>query len=290
MNGNGAFAERYFHSQDDLPIYYRDYGDPLAPPPPVLCLTGLTRNSRDFAAVASRLAAGGRRVLCMDYRGRGKSGFDREWMNYRAQNYASDVKQMLTAANIHRVVVIGTSLGGLVAMVLGVMMPTALAGVVLNDIGPRVAAEGRARIAGYVGRDVHLPDYATGAARLREQYGAVFPGLSAERWLEYARATFIDDTERGGVRLNYDMNLGRALRAQANELMPDLWALYRSLRHVPVLAIRGKMSDVLDAATFDRMAEEKSDLTRLTLDYRGHVPLLEEPECTDAIDRFLARV
>jgi pimeloyl-ACP methyl ester carboxylesterase len=289
MTANGAFAEKYFRSQDDIPIYYRDYGDPLAKAPPVLCLTGLTRNSRDFAAVASRLSHG-RRVLCMDYRGRGKSGHDPEWLNYRAQNYAGDVKQLLTAANVHRVIVIGTSLGGLVAMVMGVMMPTALAGVVLNDIGPMVAADGRARIAGYVGVDVHLPDYAAGAERLRQQYGAVFPGLSAERWLEYARATFIDDTRRGGVRLNYDLNLGRALRAQANELMPDLWALYRSLRHVPMLAIRGLMSDVLDAATFDRMAVEKPDLTRLNLPYRGHVPLLEEPECIDAIDSFLARV
>ncbi len=283
---NEDFAERRFRSQDDIAIYYRDYGDPLSPHTPVLCLSGLTRNSRDFATLARRLAPR-QRVLCMDYRGRGKSGYDPNWDNYRPQTYVGDVIHLLAAANIHHVVVVGTSLGGLVAMGLGVARPTVLAGVVLNDIGPYVADEGRARIATYVGIDVRMPNWVAAGQLLQRQFGPAFADFDEARWTEYARATFTEETPGGPLRLNYDLHLGDALRAQATQPIPDLWPLYRSLRNIPVLAIRGALSDVLDAATFERMAAEKPDLQRLVIDYRGHVPLLDEPESVDAIDRFL---
>jgi pimeloyl-ACP methyl ester carboxylesterase len=283
---NGGYAERTFRAQDDVPIYYRDYGDPLSPLTPVLCLTGLTRNSRDFDALARRLAPT-RRVLCMDYRGRGKSGNDPDWTNYKPETYANDVIHMLAAVNLHHVVIIGTSLGGLVAMGLGILRPTALAGVVLNDIGPHVAVEGRARIASYVGIDVRMPDWAAAGQHLRRHFGPVFADFDQARWEDYARSTFVEETAGGALRLNYDLRLGDAVRAQASQPTPDLWALYKGLRHIPVLAIRGALSDVLDADTFERMAAEKPDLQRLVIGYRGHVPLLDEPESTDAIDRFL---
>jgi pimeloyl-ACP methyl ester carboxylesterase len=288
-NANGGFAERAFRAQDDVPIYYRDYGDPFSPLPPVLCLSGLTRNSRDFAQLAARLAPT-RRVLCMDYRGRGKSGYDPDWRNYRPEVYAGDVVHLLAAANLHHVVIVGTSLGGLVAMGLSVLRPTVLAGVVLNDIGPHVAAEGRARIASYVGIDVRMPDWAAAGEHMRRNFGRVFADLDEARWIDYARSTFVEETAGGPLRLNYDLHLGDALREQAKHPIADLWPLYGGLRHIPVLAIRGALSDVLDADTFERMAVEKPDLQRLVIGYRGHVPLLNEPESVDAIDRFLGSI
>ena len=110
------------------------------------------------------------------------------------------------------------------------------------------------------------------------------------RWIDYARSTFVEETAGGPLRLNYDLHIGDALREQAKQPIGDLWPLYRGLRHIPVLAIRGALSDVLDADTFERMAVEKPDLQRLVISYRGHVPLLDESESIDAIDRFLAAI
>ena len=288
MSPRADFVERRFHAQDDLDLYYRDYNAESRERAAVLCLTGLTRNSKDFHRLASRLGAG-RRVLCPDYRGRGRSAYDPNWRTYAPPAYVADVMALLAASNVHRVVVIGTSLGGLVAMGLAAALPAALAGVVLNDVGPEIAEEGRTRIAGYVGRDVRFPDYATAGQALKAQFSRAYPDLSDERWTDYARNTFTEDSAAGNLRLDYDLKLGDALREQAAQPLPDLWPLYRGLANIPTLAVRGVLSDVLSEATFDRMAEEKSDLIRASVPNRGHVPLLDEPESQAALDDFLAR-
>src|SRR5579883_2367118 len=136
-----SYRERHFRAQDDLELYYRDYGDPASPRLPALCLTGLTRNARDYEGLAERLSAE-RRVVSPDYRGRGRSQYDRDWRNYRPEVYLSDIRHLLIAANLERVVVIGTSLGGILAMALGVLQPAAVAAVVLNDVGPELGASG----------------------------------------------------------------------------------------------------------------------------------------------------
>lgn len=288
MNAGMSFVERRFHAQDDLDLYFRDYNPESRERAAVLCLTGLTRNSKDFHRLASRLGSG-RRVLCPDYRGRGRSAYDPNWRNYAPPAYVADVMALLAAANVHRIVIIGTSLGGLVAMGLAAALPTALAGVVLNDVGPEIAEEGRIRIAGYVGRDVRFPDYATAGQALKAQFSRAYPDLSDERWTDYARNTFTEDPAAGNLRLDYDLKLGDALREQANQPLPDLWPLYRGLANVPMLAVRGVLSDVLSQATFDCMAQEKPDLVRVSVPNRGHVPLLDEPESQAALDDFLAR-
>lgn len=288
MSAGTSFVERRFHAQDDLDLYYRDYNPESRERAAVLCLTGLTRNSKDFHRLASRLGAG-RRVLCPDYRGRGRSAYDPNWRSYAPPAYVADVMALLAAANVHRVVIIGTSLGGLVAMGLGAALPTALAGVVLNDVGPEIAEEGRIRIAGYVGRDVRFPDYATAGQALKAQFSRAYPDLSDERWTDYARNTFTEDSAAGNLRLDYDLKLGDALREQAAQPLPDLWPLYRGLANIPTLVVRGALSDVLSQATFDRMAQEKPDLVRVSVPNRGHVPLLDETESQAALDDFLAR-
>lgn len=278
------FAERFYRARDDLPLHYRDYGAPLSPRRPVLCLPGLNRNAADFHDLAVRLSKT-RRVICPDYRGRGKSARDRNWRNYRPEVYLDDLAHLLTLTNLHSVVVVGTSLGGLLAMGMAVARPTALAGVLLNDVGPEIRRDGLARILSYVGRDAPQPDWPSAAAYLR----TVLPHLSLEtpeQWMSLARRTFREG-EDGLLHVNWDTAIARPL-GRPHRAVPDLWPLFRALRPIPVLALRGALSDVLAPDTFDRMGREHPGMIRVTIPKVGHVPMLDEPEAREAIDAFLA--
>ncbi|MFQ6017622.1 MAG: alpha/beta fold hydrolase [Kiloniellaceae bacterium] len=282
----GAFRERTFSAQDGLRLYYRDYGDPLATGTPLVCLCGLTRNSKDFHDLARRLARD-RRVICPDYRGRGRSAYDPQWRNYTPQVVLNDVIQLLAASNLHHVVICGTSFGGLLAMSLAVAAPMALAGVILNDVGPELNRDGTQRILDYVSRDRPQPNWAAAIAEIKR----FFPALSLaseDDWRRFTEATFREG-EDGRLHFDWDVALARPL-VENRIPKPDLWPLYRALRHRPVLAIRGGLSDVLSAETFARMAAEKPDLIQVTLPDVGHVPTLNEPEAERAIDDFLARI
>ena len=282
------FQEHRFRSNDGLELYYRDYGDRTADVTPVVCLSGLTRTSKDFHDLALRLSKQ-RRVVCPDYRGRGHSAWDPDYRNYKPETYVADLIDLMAAAGLHHVAIIGTSLGGLLSMAMAAFQPTALAGVVLNDVGPEITPGGASRIAGYVGNDVRFPDYEAAAAALKQQFGGAYPDVDHGAWLASAKRSFVDDGA-GTLRLDYDLALGKALQEQADTPLPDLWPFFRALSHVPVLAIRGALSDVLSESTFKRMADEMPGITQITLGNRGHVPNLDEPECLAAIDEFLSHV
>ncbi|MBN9529362.1 MAG: alpha/beta hydrolase [Alphaproteobacteria bacterium] len=288
MKQEHPYVERVVHAEDDVALAYRVYGADRTERTPLLCLTGLTRNARDFDPIGRRHGAE-RRVLCLDWRGRGKSGYDPNYQNYAPPTYVRDVMALLAAENVHRVVILGTSLGGLVAMGLAAAVPALIAGIVLNDIGPVVSEDGRRRIAGYVGRDTRFPDLASAAAALRQQFGGAYPDLSPEGWMTQAENTFTRDEAAGNWRLDYDLKLGDAVREQATGTVPDLWPLFGALKPIPTLVIHGKLSDVLDQPTVERMRREKPDLQLCTVPNRGHVPLLDEPECVGALDDFLKR-
>ena len=286
MNGI-AWQERYFESSDGLSLYYRDYhpaeeSDRL----PVLCLPGLTRNSRDFEALALRLQRAGRRVLTPDLRGRGRSQHDPDWSNYQPTTYLSDLAALQAAAGAERVVVVGTSLGGILAMLIAATRPAAIAAAVLNDVGPEIAPEGLQRIAQYVGRHIPVGSWEEAAAQARATYGLALPDLTDAQWLAFARRSYVEVD--GVPRLDMDPMIGEAVRAAPSGAAPDLWPVYGALRPLPALAVRGELSDVLSEATFERMALEKPDLRRVTVARRGHPPLLDEPECVLAIDEFLS--
>jgi pimeloyl-ACP methyl ester carboxylesterase len=279
------FREKRLRGQDGLALYYRDYGDPLSPRPPLLCLTGLTRNSADFADLAER-HAGERRVLCLDYRGRGRSAYDSDWRNYDPRVYVSDIAHLIAANDLHRIVAVGTSLGGVLVMALAVVKPTVLAAAVLNDIGPDVVAGGFTRILDYIGEDQPQPDWASAVRYLRE----LLPTLSIrsdEGWLKMARATYRQG-EDGLLHFDWDVKLARPLLAQRG-VVPNLWPFFRALRRVPTLALRGALSDVLSIETFERMALAKPDLERVTVPDAGHAPTFNEPEAAAAIDAFIRR-
>ena len=280
-----AWQDRYFESSDGLRLYYRDYAAAEPGRLPVLCLPGLTRNSRDFETVALRLQRT-RRILSPDLRGRGRSQYDPQWRNYHPGTYLGDLARLLADAGVERVVLLGTSLGGILSMLIASTAPRVPAGVILNDIGPEVAAEGLQRIAAYVGRGGPVRNWEEAARQMRATYGVAMPDASDADWHAFARRSY---TEVDGVPcLDVDPGIGEAVRAAPAGAAPDLWPVFAALRPVPTLAIRGALSDVLSHATFERMAAEKPDLRRLTVARRGHPPLLDEPECVAAIDAFLA--
>lgn len=239
----------------------------------------------DFHRVALRLSAE-RRVLCPDYRGRGKSDYDPNPNNYIPPTYLNDLRHLLTLSGVHHVVIIGTSLGGLIAMAMSLMMPSAIKGVVLNDIGPEIASNGRDRILNYIGTDSSPPNWDAAVNELK----SLFPNLSLntdDEWLEVAQATYrLDD--KGVFHPNWDIKIVKPLRRPAS--IPDLWPIFHALDHVPVLGIRGALSDLLLPETFEQMAATHPEFTAVTIPDTGHVPSLWEPESERAIDTFLDRL
>lgn len=276
--------ERTFSTQDGLRLYYRDYGDPLSSAVPVLCLSGLTRNSKDFHRLASRLSAE-RRVLCLDYRGRGRSDYDPDWCNYVLATYVRDIRHLMVAASVHRVVVIGTSLGGILGMALAVATPGRLAGVVLNDIGPAVHRGGMDQIIANLRSARAQPDWESVINGMRERFDWISPDDGAA-WAELARNQYREGDD-GMLHPDWDIKLLKPL-LHDRPSSDGLWLMFRALRHVPTLALRGALSNVLSARTFDRMAAEHPNLLRVTVAGVGHAPTLREPEAERAIDAFLA--
>jgi len=281
-----AWRDCYFESPDRLMLYYREYPVPGTDRLPVVCLPGLTRNSRDFESLALRMQRAGRRVLAPDLRGRGRSQYDPNWTNYHPGTYLGDIEALQAAADAERVVVVGTSLGGILAMLIAATRPAAIAGAVLNDVGPEIAPEGLQRISQYVGRAAPVASWEEAAAQTRATYELALPDLTDEEWLAYARRSYVE--VEGQLRLAMDPMIGEAVRAAPAGAAPDLWPVFGALAPLPALALRGEFSDILSEGTFERMGREKPDLRRVTVRRRGHVPLLDEPECVDAIDEFLA--
>jgi len=279
-----AYREGTISVQDGLALYYRDYGDRLGAKTPVLGLAGLTRNSADFDELAERISSE-RRVLCPDYRGRGRSAYDRDWRHYDPYTYINDISHLLAAAGVGRAVIVGTSMGGLLAMGLAALRPTSVAGVVLNDIGPDVASPGLARILQYVGVDHPQTDWEGAVRFLKELLPSLAPTADDAWWRRHAEATYRKGPD-GRLHFDWDVRLAKPL-AHQQAVAPDLWTLYRGLRRIPTLAFRGALSDVLSQDVFRRMALEKPDLVCVTVPDTGHTPSLTEPQATSALDAFL---
>lgn len=283
---SAGFTEHRYSATDGLSLYYRRYGDPLAKQLPVLCLSGLVRNSGDYHELALRLARE-RMVVCPDYRGRGRSAYDADWRRYRPETYLRDLNQLMIIEGLARVVVVGTSMGGLLAMGLAVSRPSAIAGVVLNDIGPDLQEEGVARILDYIGRDHPQPDLDTAVGELKRLFPLLgFP--DAAKWRRLAEGTY-QRGEDGLLHVDWDVNLARALLPDGQP-PADLWRLFHALRDRPILVLRGGQSDILTEATLARMIAARPDMSHVTLPGIGHVPALDEPQSLEAIDAFLARI
>ena len=253
----------------------------------MLCLAGLSRNSRDFHSLALALAGPGgvgREVYTLDSRGRGLSESDLNWKNYSLLVELNDALDFMTMSGLHGAAVVGTSRGGLIAMLMAVLRPNAIAAAVLNDIGPVIEPEGLARIVAYVGRMPLPADWEEAARVVYEMNKRQFPAVSAADWADHARALFNDDN--GLPALGYDPNIAKAFSPMDGP-MPELWQQFSALGRVPVLAIRGENSDVLSAKTLDEMRTRHPRLEVFTVRGQGHAPLLRDVPTISTIASFL---
>jgi pimeloyl-ACP methyl ester carboxylesterase len=287
-----GYAELSVSAVDGLRLFARDYGPPASSALPVVCLPGLARTSADFHDLASALARDEkrpRRVLALDYRGRGRSEYDKDWRNYDVRVELGDVLQVLTVAGIEEAVFVGTSRGGIITMGIAAARPALLRGVVLNDIGPAIDGKGLARIRGYVGKLPAPADWTQAADIAKNLMSAQFPRLEPEDLQVFARATW---KESGGrLALDYDHALIKTLEAIDLEApLPALWFLFEGLKNVPVLALRGANSDILSAETLEAMAKAHPKLEAVTIPDQGHAPLLHRRDAIQTIKRFVARL
>ena len=270
-----------FTTSDGLGLHYRDEGQGA----PVLCLAGLTRNGDDFQWLAPHLK--GRRLIRLDYRGRGLSDHAADPVTYTIAREGQDVVELLDHLGLDRVTVIGTSRGGLIAMGLAATVPGRLAGVVLNDIGPEVAASGIARIMDYVGKTPDLPNLEVAAQKLAQANAQAFPGVPLARWRAQAAAMWAEKPG-GGLALRYDAHLRDALTGQAGTgEVVDLWPYFDALAPLPVAVLRGANSDLLSPDTFARMQARHPQLIAAEIPGRGHVPFLDEAPALEAIHALL---
>ncbi|GER08511.1 alpha/beta hydrolase [Iodidimonas muriae] len=280
------YLSRTVISADGLRLHYRDYPNAETTALPVLCLHGLTRNSADFHDLALHLAPHFR-VLAMDVRGRGLSEHDPNPENYHPGTYVADVLALLAQENISKLVVIGTSMGGLIGMALAAQNPDLLSGLVLNDIGPEIDPAGLTRIKGYVGAVEPAKDWDDAIAHMKAINGQALPGLSQAQWERFTRGLYHENAD-GRPVLAYDPAISMAVKA-GEVAPPSMWALYEALSVTPVLVLRGTQSDILSTKTVQDMVQKHPDCTACSVHNRGHAPLLDEPESLAAIDAFLNR-
>ncbi|WP_375402506.1 alpha/beta fold hydrolase [uncultured Sphingomonas sp.] len=284
----GGYEDRYWWSPDGLRLHYRDYPGGDAGRPPILCLPGLTRNARDFAEIAARLSPTWR-VLALDFRGRGESGYAKDPMSYAPLTYVQDVDALLEEQRIGRFAAIGTSLGGIVTMLLAGAERGRLVGALLNDVGPDIDPRGLERIRGYVGRASSWPTWMHAARGVQEANGTIHPDWGIEDWLAMAKRTHRLNSA-GRIVLDYDLRIADPFRMPGNEAGPDMWRALDALAGTPTLVVRGERSDVLAAATAERMTATLPHGELATVAGVGHAPTLTEPELEQPIARWLGRV
>ncbi len=280
----------FISASDGLRLHARCYGRRSSAALPVVCLPGLARTAEDFTALAQALAGDERRprcVIALDYRGRGRSEYDRDPDNYSFQVELGDVLAVMTALDAMPAVLVGTSRGGILSMLLAAVRPTAIAGVVLNDIGPVIEPKGLMRIKGYVGKLPQPRSFEEGAEVLRRLFDAQFPKLGPDDWLAAAHRTFRE--ENGALVTTYDPKLRQTLEGVNFEKpFPPLWKEFDALAQRPVMVIRGENSDILTPATVEAMRARRAALETLEVPDQGHAPLLAEPDTIARILDFVA--
>jgi pimeloyl-ACP methyl ester carboxylesterase len=284
-------SDHYVTAQDGLRLHVREHGDRTAPGLPVVCLPGLARTTADFDRLAAALAGDPdrpRRVLALDYRGRGLSDHDRDPGNYSLPVELADVMTVLTARAVGAAVFVGTSRGGLITMALAAVRPAAIAGAVLNDIGPVIEPQGLMRIKSYVGRLPQPRGFEEGADILRRLFGAQFTRLSDADWLASAHRNWRQ--QDGRLVLAYDPRLSHALASvDAAHPLPPLWPQFDALGNVPLMVMRGANSDILSAATVAAMQARRRDTVVVEIPDQGHAPLLAEADTIARIGIFVAK-
>ena len=279
------FEDRFVTVSDGLRLHYRDYqgaGDR----PPLLCLPGLTRNSRDFAELAERYSPRFR-VIALEFRGRGQSDYDPEPMRYNPLTYANDGRQLLDQLGIAQAIFVGTSLGGLVTMTVAATAPQYIAASIINDVGPDVHVDGIERILTYVGKDRRFSSWDEAADAIAVNNGPAFEHYGHDDWVKMAKRNCREDN--GEIRFDYDMAIAEPFKASGPTPNVDLWPIFQALAKKPLLVVRGAKSDLLTEETTAKMQQVAPGMKLATVSGVGHAPELNEPEALAAIDEFLGQ-
>lgn len=282
------YTDVWYHSSDGLRLYARDYScsaDGSECPPTVLCMHGLTRNSADFAGLAEHLSKN-YRVLAADQRGRGRSQYDSVTGNYTPLTYVQDMFTLLDESRVDEVILVGTSMGGLMSLLMAAMQPGRVRAMVINDIGPEIDPRGLERIKSYVGKAQPVSNWEEAVAQARAIAGIAFPDFSEEQWLDFARGVYHE--ENGVFKLAYDPAIAQPMAEDdAGVVPPDLWAVFEAVASIPILVVRGESSDILARECVEGMRSRKADLQVAEIPRRGHAPTLDETASRAAIDNFL---
>jgi pimeloyl-ACP methyl ester carboxylesterase len=282
-----TWSDSYWWSNDGLRLHYRDYaGDPSRPP--IICIPGLTRNARDFEGVAERLA-GEWRLICVDLRGRGESAYAKDAMTYVPITYLQDMEALIRTLELDRFTLFGTSLGGLVTMLLAMSDNSRLAGALINDIGPVIEQKGIDHIRAYVGRSQSWPTWLHAARALSEANRDRYPDWKLDQWLVFAKRLCRLNAS-GRIVLDYDMRIAEPFKMPGGDTGFDMWTAFAGLKGVPSLVLRGELSDLLSSATVEEMEAQNPELESVVVPRVGHAPTLDEPASIEAIDRLLARL
>ena len=277
------YADRYFTVRDGLKLHYRDYPG-SADKPPILCLPGLTRNAKDFADLAERYSPRFR-VIAPDFRGRGMSEYDAVPARYLPPTYTQDVIELMDQLAIDQAIFVGTSLGGLVTMLMAVMAPQRVAAAILNDIGPEIADAGVDRIKTYVGKGVRFSSWDEAAETVAANNRHAFEGYGHEDWLRMAQRNCRE--ENGEIVFDYDQAIAQPFNSDAPAPEFNMWPLFAALAQKPLLVIRGAKSDLLSAEALEKMHAAAPNMKSAVIAGVGHAPELNEPEAVAAIDTFL---
>ncbi|MEM5518173.1 alpha/beta hydrolase [Henriciella sp. AS95] len=279
----------HYTSDDGLDLYAWAYGPDTAPLT-VLCMHGLTRNHKDFEPMIEALGSP-YRFIAVDVRGRGRSQRAADPATYTPVHYAGDMIALLNHLGIEKTALIGTSMGGLMAMLMAKSVPEKISGVVLNDVGPVVEAKGLARIAAYAGAPEPVSDWSTAAAKTAASQTIAFPDYKDEDWLAFARRTW-RETGDGQLELDYDAQITKSLGESKPSLMLRfaMWRLFNAMKPFPLLVTRGETSDVLSPKTAKLMIKRHPDGKLVTIPGRGHAPMLDEPAAVSAISQFLKKI
>ena len=281
------YHDVFYETPDGLSLYTRDYRGPTAAAPVVMCLHGLTRNSRDFHDLALTLS-GTFRVLVPEQRGRGRSDYDSDPSRYTIMQYVADTHGLLNTLNVETVGVVGTSMGGLMTFALNALYPGLITCAVINDIGPEIAEAGLERIKSYVGVAGPFADWDEATRYLKGVSADIFPRWTENQWADFARQCYREHD--GQVVIDYDPQIAEPLAGESNDTEAQtLWSLFEAMATVPTLLVRGALTDLLSVSCVDRMQALHPAMELLTVPDVGHAPMLNETGVAAAINAFLSR-
>lgn len=280
------YTDAYFTNTDGLRQHYRDYNNAPIGAPVVLCMPGLSRNAKDFGFIADHLS-NKCQLICVEQRGRGLSDWDPKPERYTPATYVEDMFTLLEHLGVEKVIALGTSLGGLMTIMMQALKPGVFKAAIINDIGPEIDPKGIERITSYIGKGTPPKTWKEAIDSVKFANRGVYPDFGEEDWAMLANFTFKDDN---GIPVSqYDPAIRQNFENNRDQSAPDLWPLFDALKTIPMVVLRGELSDILSASTLKRMAEAHPDLTPVTVKGLGHVPLMREIEAKNAIDELVNR-